>query len=70
MIRQSVSSSNLRSVGYDANELVLEIEFRESGIYQYFSVPEPVFKGLITADSIGSFFNKNIKEKYRFIKVH
>ena len=69
MIRQSVSSSNFRSVGYDADQLILEIEFHDSGIYQYFSVPERVFKGLMSAKSIGSYFHKDIKDKYRYIKA-
>ena len=69
MIRESVNSSNLRSVGYDSDQLTLEIEFHESGIYQYFGVPDRVFKCLISAQSIGSFFNKEIKDKYQYIKT-
>ena len=69
MIRQSVSSSNLRSVGYDSDQLILEIEFHESGVYQYFGVPERVFKGLMSAQSIGSFFNQDIKDNYRYTKT-
>ena len=35
MERQSVSSSNLHSVGYDQESAVLEIKFKEGGVYQY-----------------------------------
>ena len=69
MVRQPVSSSNLRSVGYDSDKLILEIEFHESGIYQYSGVPERVYRGLLSAKSIGSFFHKNIKDKYRYRKA-
>ena len=39
MERQSVSSSNLASVGYDPNSETLEIEFKGGTIYRYFNVP-------------------------------
>ena len=54
MIRRPVNSSNLRSVGYDPDKLILEIEFHESGIYQYHGVPERVYGGLLSAKSIGA----------------
>lgn len=38
MDRTPVSSTNLKSVGYDAVNRVLEIEFHDGGIYQYFNV--------------------------------
>lgn len=69
MRRQSVQSSNLRSVGYDAARLILEIEFHDSGVYQYLDVPERVFNGLMSAKSIGSFFHKDIKDKFRYVKT-
>jgi hypothetical protein len=35
MDRQRVNSSNLRSVGYDEEESVLEIEFQAGPVYRY-----------------------------------
>lgn len=49
MKRQSVSSSNLASVGYDAENEILEIEFNHGGVYQYYDVPESVYRGLMSA---------------------
>ena len=37
MIRQPVSSSNIRSIGYDSMSSTLEIEFHSGGVYQYFN---------------------------------
>lgn len=69
MDRQRVSSSNLHSVGYDPDSMVLEIKFQNSGIYQYSEVPEERFSGLMHAGSKGSYFDSYIKNRYRTRKV-
>ena len=57
-----VQSSNLASVGYEAESGTLEVEFVKGGIYQYFGVPADVFEGLMAAGSKGSFFQYNIRK--------
>lgn len=70
MERTSVSSSNLRSVGYDPDEETLEIEFHNGGVYQYFNVPHHRYDGLMSASSKGSYFDAYIKKAgYRYRKV-
>ena len=61
MERIPVQSSDLASVGYDTNNMTLEIEFHSSGIYQYFGVPPEIHEGLLNAGSKGRFFNQHIK---------
>ena len=70
MERTPVSSSNLRSVGYDPNEETLEIEFHSGGTYQYFNVPQHRCEGLMNASSKGSYFDAYIKKAgYRYRKI-
>ena len=69
MKRQSVESSNLKSVGYDEFLLVLEIEFKSGAVYRYYGVPSEVHDELINAESVGKYFNANVKSKYNFLKV-
>ena len=70
MKRQSVESSNLASVGYDAENEILEIEFNHGGVYQYFDVPENVYEELMSASSHGQYFDRNIKKAgYEFKKM-
>lgn len=64
MIRQPVRSSNLRSVAYDMESQVLEIEFANGSVYEYAGVPSAVHAALMPAASHGSFFNRNIKDRY------
>lgn len=70
MNRQNVKSSNLASVGYDAQTQTLEIEFLNGGIYQYFNVPNTVYTSLMAASSHGQYFDRYIKKSgYRYLKV-
>jgi len=69
MDRTRVSSNNIRSIGYDAKNQVLEVEFLNGGIYQYFQVPEQVRNRLMAASSKGRFFGANIRDKYRTRKI-
>ncbi|TRZ97742.1 MAG: KTSC domain-containing protein [Nitrospiraceae bacterium] len=69
MDRQLVRSSNIRSVGYDPAIMILEIEFHSGNIYQYLSVPENVYQGLLQASSKGSYFQTYIKEHFSFRQV-
>lgn len=62
MERQHVNSSNLKSVGYDPATRTLEIEFLNSGLYQYSGVPESVYKELMSASSHGQYFDNHIKK--------
>jgi hypothetical protein len=69
MERVAVQSRDLAIVGYDAQSSTLEITFRRGGVYRYFKVPTEIHQGLMAADSIGTFFNQNIKDKYSTAKV-
>lgn len=64
MIRTSVRSSNIRSVGYDPASRTLEVEFHSGGVYQYSGVPENVYQGLMRAASKGSYLHDHIKDRY------
>jgi hypothetical protein len=69
MFRVAVVSSNLRSVGYDPATVVLEVEFRSDGIYQYFGVPAGVYGGLMQAGSKGRYFHAFIRDAYAYQKM-
>ena len=56
-----VTSTTMISVGYDFETRVLEIEFIDGAIYQYFDVPEELYQGLLNAESKGRYFNLVIK---------
>lgn len=69
MQRESVSSSNLSSIGYDSDNEILEIEFNHGGVYQYFGVPESEYDALMNASSHGKYFSANIRNDYEYEKI-
>ena len=69
MNRTPVTSSNIRSIGYDAQLAVLEVEFTTGDVCQYFDVPEYLYHELMNASSLGQFLNEYIKYSYRYQKV-
>lgn len=69
MIREQVTSSSLRSVGYDAENQLLEVEFHNGRVYQYAMVSLDVYEQLLSAASLGTYFNSNIRGAYLTNKV-
>jgi hypothetical protein len=66
---QGVESSLIKEVAYDAATKVLTVQFVDKPEkYQYKDVPEEVYNALMTAESKGAFFVKNIKDKFEFTK--
>lgn len=63
MRRESVSSRAIKTVGYRKG--TLEIEFPDGDVYRYLGVPRFVFLQLLRAESMGSFFNERIRDRYR-----
>jgi phage repressor protein C with HTH and peptisase S24 domain len=62
--RQRVKSSVVASVGYDPTQRRLEVAFHNGRVYAYFEVPPSVYEELVAAESVGKFFNENVKPNY------
>jgi hypothetical protein len=61
---QSVESSNLLRVAYDAKGMQLLVQFRKTGrVYAYQNVDRQLFEDLVNADSVGKFFNEHIRNE-------
>jgi len=67
--RQPIVSTNVASIGYSRHLHALEIEFTRGAIYRFLAVPRDVYAGLMASNSKGRFINKNIRGKYRFLRV-
>jgi hypothetical protein len=62
--RKRVSSSTIRSVGYDERSQSLEIEFASGSIVQYARVSAEVHRRFLAAPALASYFRDNIEEAY------
>lgn len=69
MNRESVNSSNIAAIGYDESSGTLEVEFTNGQVYEYFDVPEGVYRDFMAAASHGSFHHGHIRNKYRYQRV-
>ena len=62
-----VTSSQIKSIGYDSGTLY--IEFNKGTVYTYSDVPKLCFKLMLKVESPGKYFSEYIKGKYDFIKT-
>jgi hypothetical protein len=65
----AVSSSAVDSLGYDEDVQTLEIRFQSGFVYQYLNVPQAEYDALLQAPSIGSYFNRNIRNSYPYARI-
>jgi len=67
--RLAVESSSITSVGYNARQRILDIQFHSGAVYRYSSVPKEVHAQLLKAPSKGRYFTTQIRSKYAFQKL-
>jgi hypothetical protein len=63
-----VDSSLLTSVAYSTDDQTLDLEFRSGIAYRYFDVPETLVDGLLAAESKGGYFNRYVRDRFRYQK--
>ena len=64
-----VDSTLLASVSYDVAGSILQLQFRDGAIYRYFAVPAAIRNGLLAADSKGTYFNRKIRNCFRYVRI-
>nr|DAI57245.1 MAG TPA: KTSC domain [Caudoviricetes sp.] len=67
MLRIPVVSTNVASVGYE--DQVLEVQFLNGSVYQYYNVPESIYQHLISYPHPGTFLAHAVKGRYRYQRV-
>ncbi|MBC7985701.1 MAG: KTSC domain-containing protein [Sphingomonadaceae bacterium] len=61
-------STVIRSFDYDPADRRLDIEFVTGRRYSYLDVPEEIVCALHASRSKGGFFNRRIRDRYRFAR--
>lgn len=64
-----VESSQIDGIGYDANSQLLYVRFNGGSVYVYYNVVKYVYDGFMNAESIGSYFGKYIRNKYKYTRL-
>jgi len=63
-----VESSVFTDLRYSPPEMKLTIKFKTGNIYEYFDVSEDILQNLLKSESKGQYFNRNIRNNYKFIR--
>ena len=66
MNRRPVSSSRMRSVGWENN--TMEIEFQDGVVYQYYNVSAQEYNEFMNSSSLGSALSR-LDKTHRYSKV-
>ncbi len=64
MIHKPVKSSNIQSIGYDAETHKMQVTFSNGGIYEYEKVSPAEHQAFAEADSHGSHFAKHVRPHF------
>ncbi len=69
LLTKGKKSSRILKMSYIKSKKLLTITFNSGAIYEYYDVPMEVTDGIIQADSLGKYFDKNIKGIYNYRRV-
>jgi hypothetical protein len=63
-----VESEAIREIDYDPATSTLRVRFADGAWYSYAGVPAPVHAAFLAADSHGRYFQRHIRDRYRYRK--
>lgn len=69
LLTKGKKSSRILKMSYIKSKKLLIITFNSGATYEYYDVPTEVTDGIIQADSLGKYFDKNIKGIYNYRRV-
>jgi hypothetical protein len=69
MKRVNVTSTSIRTVGYDAELRHLEVEFHNGRRYRYERFPRHLYHRLVNASSVGELFHQEVRPLYKAIEI-
>jgi hypothetical protein len=62
VIEAKLNSSAIRAIRYTEESQILSVTFQSGGTYDYPAVPRDKVTGLLSAESAGKYFHKEIKQ--------
>jgi hypothetical protein len=69
MTLETVNSSAIHAIGYDAERRVMEVIFTGGGIYRFANVPPEIFTEFARANSKGAFFQDHVRGRFRHMRL-
>lgn len=68
-----VYSTNIQAIGYNEQQKILRILFKNGGNYMYFNVEPQIYEQIKTSQSKGKTLNESVvkhKDKYKYIRIN
>ena len=62
-------SAFIKKLTYNYPTKILVVEFNSKAIWAYADISKKSFDEIIKAESVGSYFNKNIRNKKRSVQI-
>lgn len=59
---KSVESSNITSIGHDADNSFLYIQFKNGSVYRYACVTTGMYQDMLNAESVGRYHAQVVKK--------
>lgn len=66
---EKVQSSNIDSIGYDAENKILKVLFKPNNLYHYFEVTEEVYKQIMVSESKNKALRALVMPNHKYVKV-
>ncbi len=63
------ASSFITHATYSVKDSILIVNFKSNSAWAYDKVPQLEFVKMVAAKSVGSYFNKNIRNKYHGVQL-
>ena len=70
MQRLSIDSDSLRSIGYNELGQMMEVEFEDGTLRQYYDVPLDIYDDFLETKTKDNYFNDYVKDNYLFQQIH
>ncbi|MGB8644459.1 MAG: KTSC domain-containing protein [Anaerolineae bacterium] len=64
-----VKSSFIRSIGYDPQGHVAQVEFKSGSVYHYRNVPKVTVTRWMDCKSKGQYFHRNIRNRFGYKRI-
>lgn len=69
MVMQRVESSNVEEIGYDEENQIMNVRYKNNSLYCYKGVPQNEYDALLYAPSVGKYLHSNIKGVYPYERI-
>ena len=69
MNKAPIKAKYISEAGYDFNHQVFEIALQDGRIYQYYDLPEMIYRAFTISESPNEYYQNYIRGKYAYSRV-